>query len=211
MVRGSNTGRGTRKCANRLWGPQSHLFNGYRDSFAGVKRPRVIKNEWRRNFTPSIRLMVWTGENLLFTYLTLPVSTWAADTQRSIYWIAVDTARCQLCLTYRRFGRCFTEPECSWLRISSLHRAFRKITSTVNQQMQLYNFHLKHLKPHRHIFRSFQIIIREFRRSLLKLLRFHDLVRFCNQGVVARNDETPWWWSEKIEICRSGFKCLKVF
>jgi len=29
------------------------------------------------------------------------------------------------------------------------------------------------------MFRSFQIIIREFRRSLLKLLRIHDLVRFC--------------------------------
>jgi len=31
-------------------------------------------------------------------------------------------------------------------RISSLHRAFRKITSTINQQMRLYNFHLKHFK-----------------------------------------------------------------
>ena len=26
---------------------------------------------------------------------------------------------------------------------------------------------------------------------------------------LARNEETPWWWSEKIEICRSGFKCFK--
>jgi len=26
---------------------------------------------------------------------------------------------------------------------------------------------------------------------------------------LARNDETPWWWTEKIEICRSGFKCFK--
>ena len=30
--------------------------------------------------------------------------------------------------------------------ISSLHRAFRKITSTINQQMHLYNFHLKRFK-----------------------------------------------------------------
>jgi len=30
-----------------------------------------------------------------------------------------------------------------------------------------------------------QIIIRVFRRSLLKLLHIHDLVRFCKQGVVA--------------------------
>jgi len=29
------------------------------------------------------------------------------------------------------------------------------------------------------MFRSFQIIIREFRRSLLKLLHIHDLIRFC--------------------------------
>jgi len=26
---------------------------------------------------------------------------------------------------------------------------------------------------------------------------------------LARNDETPWWWPEKIETCRSGFKCFK--
>jgi len=35
------------------------------------------------------------------------------------------------------------------------------------------------------MFRPFQIIIREFRRSLLKLLRIHDIVRFCKQNVVA--------------------------
>ena len=35
------------------------------------------------------------------------------------------------------------------------------------------------------MFRSYQIIIKEFRRSLLKLLLFHDLVRVCKQGVVA--------------------------
>jgi len=34
------------------------------------------------------------------------------------------------------------------------------------------------------MFRSFQINIRGFRRSLLKLLHIHDLVRFCKQGVV---------------------------
>ena len=26
---------------------------------------------------------------------------------------------------------------------------------------------------------------------------------------LARNGETPWWWSEKIETCRRGFKCFK--
>ena len=28
------------------------------------------------------------------------------------------------------------------------------------------------------------LLIREFRRSLLKLLNIHNLVRFCKQGVV---------------------------
>ena len=28
---------------------------------------------------------------------------------------------------------------------------------------------------------------------------------------LARNDETPWWWSEKIETCRSSFMCLMCF
>ena len=65
-----------------------------------------------------------------------------------------------------------------------MHRAFRKITSTINQQMHLYNFHLKHLN-YSDMFRSFQIIVREFRRSLLKLLHIHDLVRFCKQAFVA--------------------------
>jgi len=35
------------------------------------------------------------------------------------------------------------------------------------------------------MFRAFQIIIREFRRSLVKLLPIHDVVRYCKQGVVA--------------------------
>jgi len=35
------------------------------------------------------------------------------------------------------------------------------------------------------MFRTFQIIIREFRLPLPKLLHIHDLVRFCKQGVVA--------------------------
>jgi len=34
------------------------------------------------------------------------------------------------------------------------------------------------------MFRSFQIIIREFRRSLQNLLHIHDLVRFCKQGSI---------------------------
>jgi len=38
------------------------------------------------------------------------------------------------------------------------------------------------------MFRSFQIIIRGFRRSLLKLLHSHDLVRFCKQHLVYKNE-----------------------
>jgi len=41
------------------------------------------------------------------------------------------------------------------------------------------------------MFRSFQIIIREFRLSLLKLLHIHDLVRFCKQGVMAAYQQIP--------------------
>jgi len=75
------------------------------------------------------------------------------------------------------------------------------------------------------MFRSFQIIIREFHCFLLKLLHIHDLFtdmvpqyfvykNELNREYVitlATNDETPWWWSEKIEKCRSGFKWIKVF
>ena len=96
------------------------------------------------------------------------------------------------------------------------------------------------------MFRSFQVIIREFCLSLLKLLRINDLVLlrsilstrsqlhslqqiatqhdmlpqhlvYKNEPnreyviTLARNDETPWWWSEKIETCRSSFMCLKCF
>jgi len=43
----------------------------------------------------------------------------------------------------------FLKPLYTW--ISPLHRAFRKITSNINQQMHLCNFHLKHLKPLRHV------------------------------------------------------------
>ena len=69
-------------------------------------------------------------------------------------------------LTYRRYiTLCFDKHVyCFWkqnytlnfklkrkLWISSFHSAFRKITSNINQQMQLYNFHLKHLKQLRHV------------------------------------------------------------
>ena len=43
----------------------------------------------------------------------------------------------------------------------------------------------KNTLNHSDMLRSFQIIIREFRRSLLKFLHIHDIVRFCKQGVVA--------------------------
>jgi len=38
----------------------------------------------------------------------------------------------------------------------------------------------------------------------------NELNREC-VVTLASNDETPWWWSEKIETCRSGFKCFKVY
>jgi len=68
--------------------------------------------------------------------------------------------------------------------ISSLHRAFRKITSTINQQVHLYNFHLKRFKTLKTTPTCFDLF-RQFRRSLLNLLQIHDLVRFYKQVVVA--------------------------
>jgi len=73
-----------------------------------------------------------------------------------------------------------TVPTCSSYRQLQqnpiLNPKFYVFAPTINQQMHIYNFHLKHLKPLRHV-------------SIFS--------------------ETPWWWSEKIETCRSGFKCFK--
>jgi len=60
--------------------------------------------------------------------------------------------------------------------ISSLHRAFREITSTINQQMHLYNFHLKHLKPLRHI----SIISGQHQRVSFFLAKFITYSRFSS-------------------------------
>ena len=49
--------------------------------------------------------------------------------------------------------------------------------------MHLYNFHLKHLKPLRHV-SIFSDHHQGILCCLLKLLHIHDLVRFCKQGVV---------------------------
>jgi len=64
-------------------------------------------------------------------------------------------------------------------RISSLHRTFRKITSTINQQMHLYNFHLKHfkvLKPLRHI----SIFLDHHQGVSLSLAKFITYSRFTS-------------------------------
>ena len=31
---------------------------------------------------------------------------------------------------------------------------------------------------------------------------------YCNT-TLARNNKAPWWWSDKIETCRSDFKCFE--
>ena len=70
-----------------------------------------------------------------------------------------------------------------------LHRAFRRITSIINQQLHLYKFQIKTIKTLKitpTCFDLFQIIIRELCFSLLKLYcNIHNLIRFCKQGVVA--------------------------
>ena len=49
--------------------------------------------------------------------------------------------------------------------------------------MHLYNFHLKHLKALRHV--SIFSDHHQGVSSFLVKLHIHDLVRFCQQGVVA--------------------------
>ena len=102
--------------------------------------------------------------------------------------------------------------------------------------MNLYNFHLKHLKPLRHvsIFSDHHQGVSSFLakvmpcsirstpsqlHSLQHIPTQHDMLPQhlvyknelnCEYVItLARNDETPWWWSEKIETCQSGFKCFK--
>ena len=57
--------------------------------------------------------------------------------------------------------------------------------STINQQMYLYNFHSKHFKTLKTTPTCFDLFRSSSRRSLLKLLHIHDLLRFCKQAVVA--------------------------
>ena len=74
--------------------------------------------------------------------------------------------------------------------------------------------HFKNTLKHSDMFRSCQFIIREL-CSLLKLYySIHNSIRkyelnceYCNISL-ARN-KSPWWWSDKIEACRSVFKCFK--
>jgi len=52
------------------------------------------------------------------------------------------------------------------------------------QQMHLYNFHLKHFKPFRHV-SIFSDCHQEVSSFLAKVITYYDLIRFCKQGVVA--------------------------
>jgi hypothetical protein len=81
-VRGSNCGRSKRfypspKRPDRLWSPSSLIFNGYRGSYPGVKRPgrevkssplfsAKVKSEWRYTYTATICLYSVDRENFTF-------------------------------------------------------------------------------------------------------------------------------------------------
>ena len=52
---------------------------------------------------------------------------------------------------FNLFIRCLQFSVFSSSLWSSLHQRLLVVTSTINQQMHLYNFHLKHLKPLRHV------------------------------------------------------------
>ena len=71
-------------------------------------------------------------------------------------------------------------------------------TSSINQQMHLYNFHLKHFKT------------LSDRQGVSSFVAKKNELNHEYVITLARNDETPWWLSEKFETCRSGFKCFKV-
>jgi hypothetical protein len=82
---GSSPGRGKRfffspKRPDRLWGPPSPLFNGYRGSFPGLQRPgrevnhsppssAEVKNEWSHTSDPPICLHGVNRDNFTFTLL----------------------------------------------------------------------------------------------------------------------------------------------
>jgi hypothetical protein len=84
--RGSNLGRDHRSVSPpkrpvRLWGPSSLVFNGYRGSFPGVKRPQrevdhsspssaVVRNEWSYTSAPPICLHGMDMDNSTFNPFT---------------------------------------------------------------------------------------------------------------------------------------------
>lgn len=68
---------------DRLWSPNSLLFNGYRVSYSGVKQPgsevdhlplssaEVSKNLWSSTSIPLYAFMAWTGLTIPVLYLWL--------------------------------------------------------------------------------------------------------------------------------------------
>jgi len=65
--------------------------------------------------------------------------------------------------------------------ILSLDRAFRKITSNINQEMHLYNFHLKHFKTqnysrHVSIFSDHHQGISSFLAKIITYSRFRSFL-----------------------------------
>ena len=42
------------------------------------------------------------------------------------------------------------------------------------------------------------------------LVRKIELNREYRNITLARNNKAPWWWSDKIETCRSDFKCFFI-
>ena len=104
---------------------------GYMD-WIGLAQDR---NRRRALVSAVMNLLVpWNAGNFLTNYK--PVSFSRRTLHHGVSkWIYVYNERVRSSLRQVR-----------WRIISSLHRAFRKITSTINQQMHLYNFHLKHFK-----------------------------------------------------------------
>jgi len=79
-----------------------------------------------------------------------------------------------------------------WFRISSLDRASYVVHGAHEAHLANYTLHNRFLHNmiccHNTLFTK------------------NELNREC---IITLARSNPWWWSEKIETCRSGFKCFK--
>ena len=127
MVRGSNPGGGEvfRTCPNRLWGPPSVLYNGYR-VFPGVKSGRGV------TLTPHPLIVPWSRKSRAIPLFPLwaqrPVQSLSACTRVHFIWkVAVNR-----------------NTECQWIPLCRCSRALSEggvmSVSDCNFSLSLHSF-----------------------------------------------------------------------